>query len=188
VTDAGKWAGLAMDRSLCFGQLNPAGAEETITANSAPIVGEAKNRLWRKDGRFMLIERTGPVIESRNAEDWSVAGTVPGGLGPDERSASPAGRDMCLGYQPEVGECVFAVSATGGITSEQWPHQIAGETGVFVSPLRKFVTTHRQDEDGFVLTQCRKTPDATTVDVIPVWPVVPQGTKIQGIGWLLWEP
>ena len=136
----------------------------------------------------MLLERTGPLIEVRHAKDWSLVSSIPGGLGPDERSVSPAGRDSCLGYQPGASECVFTVSTSGEITAQQWPHQIAAETGVFVSPLRKFVTTQRRDMNGLVTRECRKTAEATSIDVTPTWSAVPQGTKIQEFGWLLWEP
>lgn len=188
VTDAGKWAALAGDGTLNVGQLDPSGKEGTITANAVPIAGEIRNLIWRKDGRFLLLERTGPLIEVRHAKDWSLVSSIPGGLGPDERSVSPAGRDSCLGYQPGASECVFTVSTSGEITAQQWPHQIAAETGVFVSPLRKFVTTQRRDMNGLVTRECRKTAEATSIDVTPTWSAVPQGTKIQELGWLLWEP
>ncbi len=188
ITDAGKWAALATDGSLNSGQLNPAGAEGTVTATAVPFSGRIRNLLWRKDGRFLLVERDGPAIDSLLSKDWSVVGSIAGGLGPDKGNVSPAGRDSCFGYQSAAEECVFTVSSVGGISSEQWPHQMAGETGVFVSPLRRFVTTQRQDANGFVLSFCRKTPDAFAVDMVPAWPAVPPGTKIQGFGWLLWEP
>ncbi len=188
ITDAGKWAALVTDGSLSSGQLNPADTQGTVTGTAVPVSGTIRNLLWRKDGRFLLVERDGPAIDSLLSTNWGVVGSIAGGLGPDKGNVSPAGRDSCFGYQPAVEECVFSVSSTGVISAAQWPHQVAGETGVFVSPLRKFVTTQRQDANGFVQSYCRKTPDAAAADVIPSWPAVPQGTKIQGFGWLLWEP
>lgn len=188
ITDAGRWAALASDGSLVSGQLNPAEAQGTVTGSAVPASGTIRNLLWRGDGRFLLVERDGPVIDSLRSTDWSVAGSIPGGLGPNKGNVSPVGRDSCFGYQPGLEECVFTVSNTGGISAAQWPHQVEGETGLFVSPLGKFVTTQRKDANGFVRGFCRKTPDAAAADVIPSWPPVPPGTKIQGIGWLLWEP
>ncbi len=202
VTDAGKWAALATDGSLNSGELDPAAADgtatvtatvtvtvtATVTATAVPFSNTIRNLLWRKDGRVLLVERDGPAIDALLAKDRSVVASIAGGLGPDKTNVSPAGRDSCLGYQIARHECVFTISSIGGIVAEQWPHQVAGETGVFVSPLRRFVTTQRQDANGYVRSFCRKTPDSTADDVVPAWPAVPAGTKIQGFGWLLWEP
>lgn len=155
---------------------------------SIPVVGPVRNLMWRKDGRVLLIERDGPTIDVLDAKDWALLATIPGGLGPDNRGVSPAGRDSCIGYQSDDSECVFTVSSQGGITATQWPHQVAGETGVYVSPLRKFIRTQKRGANDFMEYFCRLTPDAKSDDVAPAWPSVPQGTKIQCIGWLLWEP
>lgn len=187
ITDSGKWAALATDGSLVSGQLDA--SEGNIVGTSVPITGPILNLMWRKDGRFLLVEREGPTLTSYLSSNWSAIATVPGSMGPSAGEVSPVGRDAFLGWQPgQKSECTFTVSSTGQITSIQWPCQIADEVGVYVSPTRKFITTQAQKFGGFMAYFCRKTPDATASDVIPEWTAPPQGSSIGCFGWLHWEP
>lgn len=187
ITDSGKWASLATDGSLVSGQLDESGGN--IVEASVPITGPILNLMWRKDGRFLLVERDGPTLTSYLSSNWSAIATVPGSMGQSKGVVSPVGRDAFRGWQPgQQAGCVFTVSSTGQITSTQWPYQIAGEVGVYVSPTRKFITTKERKLDGFTAYSCRKTPDATASDVIPEFTAPPQGSSIHRFGWLYWEP
>jgi len=188
VTDSGAWAALALDGGLVSGQLDPSGPSGSITGASVPTSSAVRNLIWRQDGQYLLVELDGPVLHALAAGNWTSVSSISGGLGPDKRNVNPAGRDSCFGYQPATGGCVFTVSNSGAITATQWPHHANEEVGLFVSPFRKFVITQSRDASGFVLRHCRKTPDALASDTIPAFPAVPQGTKIQGFGWLQWSP
>ncbi len=187
ITDTGKWAALATDGSLVSGQLDASGGN--IVGTSVPISGPILNLMWRKDGRFLLVERDGPTLTSYLSSNWSAIATVPGSMGQSRGVVTPVGRDAFRGWQPgQKSGCTFTVSSTGQITSTQWPYQIAGEVGVSVSPTRKFITTQERKFDGFTAYFYRKSPDATASDVIPEWTAPPQGSRIQRSGWLHWEP
>lgn len=188
VTDSGKWAALAIDGSLSWGQFDPTGAAGTVTGTAIPVTGTVRNLIWRLDGRYLLVERDGPVIDVLRSSDWSVVSSIAGGLGPVSYSVGPVGRDSCLGYQPAIGASVFTVSSAGTISSAQWTMQAAEEADVFISPLRKFIITQKTDDNMFVQRYCRKTPHAAATDVAPSLPSDPNLTMMQDIGWLLWTP
>jgi len=188
VTDSGKWAAMALDGSLSSGQFNPSDIPGSVSGASIPLSGTIRNLIWRQDGRFLLVERDDTVIVSLRSTDWTAVASITGGLGPIKGVVSPVGRDSCFGYQPEVGACTFSVSSGGMLTVSRWPHQIAEEGDVSLSPFRKFLITKKQVDLGSVNYYYRKTPYATESDVSPSWPSVPQGSRIQQIGWLLWVP
>lgn len=188
VTDSGMWAALALDGGLSWGQFNPAGAGEAVTGTAIPVSGPVRNLIWRLDGRYLLVERDGTVIDVLRASDWSVVSGIAGGLGPASYSVEPAGRDSCLGYQPGVGACVFSVSSEGIVSATRWPSQIAREGSVALSPLRKFLITQSTDDSMFVRRYCRATPHASVSDVVPALPSHPSLIMMQDIGWLLWTP
>jgi hypothetical protein len=188
VTDSGTWAARAIDGSLSWGRFDPAGTAGAVTGAAVPVTDAVRNLIWRLDGRFLLVERDGPIIDVLRSSDWSVVSSIAGGLGPVSSSAGPVGRDSCLGYQPGIGACVFTVSSAGTISSAQWATQAAGEADVFISPLRKFIITQKADDTMFVRRYCRKTPHASATDVAPSLPSDPDLTMMQDIGWLLWTP
>lgn len=204
VTDAGKWAALAFDGTLCWGQFDPgAGAAEQlplppdhsvmtagepVTGTAIPVGGTVRNLIWLLDGLYLLVEREGPVIDMLRPSDWSVASSIAGGLGPVSYVVEPAGRDSCLGYQMGVGASVFTISKAGAISVTRWPSQVAGEGSVSVSPLRKFLITQKTDNNMFPRRYCRKTPYAAEADVPPSLPSDPNLIMMQDIGWLLWMP
>jgi len=187
ITDAGKWAALTTDGSLNAGKLNTEGVNGTVSGTPVPFSGTVNNLIWRNDGRFLLVEKVDGGVDSLRASDWSVASNISARLGPYKGSVGPIGRDACFASSPS-GSCVLSVSSEGVLSATRWPTQVAGEASVYVSPLRKFLITRRNDTYPFVVRACRKTPEASDSDIIPSWPSVPVGTKIHGFGWLLWLP
>src|SRR5690606_7631109 len=55
VTDAGKWAALAKDGSLSWGQFDPLDVQSAVVGAAVPITGNIHNLLWIQDGRFLLV-------------------------------------------------------------------------------------------------------------------------------------
>ncbi len=186
VTDSGKWAALTTDGTLTTGQLGA--ADGSMTGKAVPITGPIRNLIWRKDGRILVIEREDSTLTSYLASNWSMISSCPGSMGPNPGVTTPAGRDSFLGGQHGVEECTFTIDPSGQITSAQWPHQVSGEVGSFVSPTRRFIRTQSRTWAGFMEYFCRKTPDATAGDVIPQFETPPPGSRIQCSGWLAWEP
>jgi len=187
VTDAGKWAALTTDGSLNAGKLNTEGVNGTVNGTPIPFSGTVSNLIWRNDGRFLLVEKVVGGVDSLRASDWSVVSNISAELGPYKGISSPIGRDACFASQPGSGECVLSISSEGVLSATRWPTQVADEASVYVSPLRKFLITQRDDYP-YVVRAYRKTPEALDSDIIPSWPSVPSGTQIHGFGWLLWLP
>jgi len=187
ITDAGKWAALTTEGSLNAGKLNTEGVNGTVSGTPVPFSGTVSNLIWRNDGRFLLVEKVDGGVDSLRASDWSVVSNISARLGPDKGSVKPIGRDACFVSQPGLGGCVLSVSSEGVLSATRWPTQVAGEASVYVSPLRKFLIT-RRDDYPYVVRAYHKTPEALDSDIIPSWPSVPVGTQIHGFGWLLWLP
>jgi hypothetical protein len=186
VTDTGKWAALTADGILATGQLGE--GDEAIAGTPAPLAGPIRNLMWRKDGRFLIIEREDDTLTSYLPSDWSAVAVTRGSMGPSKGVVSPAGRDSFIGSQTGQAECTFTVNATGQITSSQWMHQAGGEVGVFVSPTRRFITTQARKPGDFIAYFCRRTPDAVAADMVPEFTSPPRGSRIQACGWLHWQP
>jgi len=188
VTDSGKWAAITLNGVMCSGQLDPSSPTQSVAGTAIPSASGAKNSIWLKDGRFLLVEKDGPTLHVLNSRTWETLSSLPGALGPSRSEVNAAGRDACIGYQPGVGAAVFEVSATGQLSVTRWPYQNDGESTVRVSPNRKFAITQKQSPEGFVPRYCRRTGDATVTDQPPAYPAVPPRTTMQDIGWLYWQP
>lgn len=191
VTDAGMWACLLLDGKLCVGQFNPTNMAGAVMGEVAPITGEIHNMMWRKDGRLLIIERPGRVLEVYRTSGWALIARLAGGwLDPgDNFQQQLSGRDSFFGGVVGRGACFMTVASDGSIATEQWPHQLASEGTVRISPNRKFVVTQKRDWTSFVTRYDRLTPYATANDVVPqLSPSVAPLDQIAAIGFLRWEP
>lgn len=188
VTDSGKWMAISQNGAACTGELDPNAPTQSVEGTVRPAAAGAKNALWLRDGRYLLVEKDGPRVEVIDSANWTPVSSIPGSLGRSWSEPNLAGQDACIGYKPGLGACVFEVSESGQLSAAQWPYQTEGESTVRISPSGKFAITQKQGPDGFVVRSCRRTGDASEGDVPPSYPTAPARTTFQDIGWLVWQP